>query len=497
MEAVAPASPEDVARGSEHRADAIFALPELPEAVALYGRPPGWLTDLRERSIEVVPGPEGGKPPPLAVATDEGVEEALASGAASVIVDGSRGAHRLLRARGFHVTRVLPLPVSGSPVLFLDVRQRRAARYGIEHGIVHAERWRIVRNRAAALLVGAGVLPPVQGLLTLGTRTPGAPALVAAAEAVGAVRDAAWVMLVSSGSVVRRNAFLLFPPGSATPSQVLKFARAPGMTLPFDRDERGAALVAGAGGVVAARAPQYLGRFEHGRYHAALETAAVGTKLANLLRRPSSTRAKLDAVEPVARWLVDVARQTASPPETLAAERARLAREVLPFWGQSAELANDLAPVPSVFLHNDVAEENVVVSRAGFTVLDWEWANPHGLPLSDLVYFGVHVLRIVDGALDEAARDRHFVDVLAGRAPSSPVLFGWIRELVEVLALPPESVGPLVTLSWLDRGKLSRQERHRAEAVGGVSLGKPFAERAANTWISNSELGASWDAWRR
>jgi hypothetical protein len=498
VEAVASASPEEAAEGREHRADAIFALPELPEAVALYGSPPGWLTDLRERSIEVVPSPtNAGRPPDLAVATDEGVEEALASGARSLIVDGARDAHRLVRARGFDVTRLMPLPVSGSPVLFLDVGQRRAARYGIEHGIVHAERWRIVRNRVAALLVGAGVLLPVQRLLTLGTRAPGAPALVSAAEAIGAVRDAAWVMLVSSGSVVRRNAFLLFAPGAAAPSQVLKFARVPGMTLPFDRDERGARLVARAGGAVAARAPEYLGRFERDGYHAALEQAAVGTKLANLLRHPSSRRAKLDAVEPVARWLIDVARQTASSPARLAAERERLAEDVLPFWGQSAELANELAPVPSVFLHNDVAEENVVVSRADFTVLDWEWANPHGLPLSDLVYFGVHVLRIVDGALDEAARDRHFVDVLAGRAPSSPVLFGWIRELVEVLALPPESVGPLVTLSWLDRGKLSRQERHRAEKVGGVSLGKPFAERAANTWISHPELGSSWDAWRR
>jgi hypothetical protein len=304
-------------------------------------------------------------------------------------------------------------------------------------------------------------------------------------------------MLVSSGSVVRRNAFLLFPPGAASPSHVLKFARVRGMTVPFDRDERGAALVVAAGGAVAARAPDYLGRLEVDGYHAALETAAVGTKLAHVLRRPTSRKAKLEAIEPVARWLVELARQTAAPAATLETERERLAREVLPFWGLGRELADELPAVPGVFLHNDVAEENVVSSGGDFTVLDLEWAQPYGLPLSDLVYFGVHVLRIVDGALDESARDRHFVDVLAGRAPGSQLLFGWIRQLVEALALPPESVGPLVTLSWLDRGKLSREERHRAEAVGGTALGLPFAERAAQAWISRPELGPSSDAWRR
>jgi hypothetical protein len=54
-----------------------------------------------------------------------------------------------------------------------------------------------------------------------------------------------------------------------------------------------------------------------------------------------------------------------------------------------------------------------------------------------------------------------------------------------------------VTLSWLERGKLSREERHRAERVGGASLGKPFAERAAEIWLADPALGPRWEAWTR
>jgi len=345
-----------------------------------------------------------------------------------------------------------------------------------------------------------GLVPPARALVTLGARAAGPPVFLEAARELGVDPDSSWVMLVSAGSIVRRNAFLLFPPGSGAPTHVLKFARVPGMTEQFDRDERAAALVRSAGGVLAARAPAYVGRFEVDGYGASVESAGVGTKLAVLLRRPGPRRRRLAQVEAIARWLVDVSRETAQPPAALEEPRRRLAEEVVPFWardGARPELVAQVPPVPAVFQHFDVAEENIVVGRRGFTVLDWEWAQPHGLPLSDLVYFAVHVLRIVDGALAEEERDRHFADVAAGRAPSSHVLFRWVREAVEALALPPEAVGPLVTLSWLERGKLSREERHRAELVGGTSLGKAFAERAAELWLGDPALGPRWDAWAR
>jgi hypothetical protein len=171
----------------------------------------------------------------------------------------------------------------------------------------------------------------------------------------------------------------------------------------------------------------------------------------------------------------------------------------LPFWadrGVDRDLARLLPPIPPTFQHWDVAEENIIVSGDSFVVVDWEFAQRHGLPLADLMFFAVHVLRILDGQLTLEQRDRHFVDVLTGGAPSSPILFGWVRRLVEALDLPPESVATLATLNWLDRGKLSKEEHVRAETLGGVPLADSFAERASVVWLEHPELGMHWNAWR-
>jgi hypothetical protein len=453
----------------EHRADALFALPRLPRTVALFGDPPGWRRDLEARGLELV---EDGAAD-LAVATEERLADALAAGAEAVVVDG---VPRPLRAHGLVTSRLLSLPLVGSPVLFVDLDRRGAARYALRRGIVHREVWRTARNEAVAALVGMGIVPPFPALVAVGSRRAGAPALVAAARDLGVPGDAGWVMLVSPGSVVRRNGLLVFPPGAGQPSHVLKFSRVREPSPAFEREERGVARVAAAGGVVAAHAPRYLGRVEADGFPAAVETAAPGTKLSTYLRRPLPRAAKLRPLEAVARWLVQVARETARPP-----------REVEP----------GLPPVPLTFQHNDLAEENVVVHRGGFTVLDWEWADPAGLPLGDLLYFGVHALRIVDGAGEaQADRERHLVDLLRGQAPSSPVLFRWLRSLASELELPAESLGPLATLSWLGRAEVSRRERDRAEAVGGAPLDPSYPERVAELWTSEEGLGRSWPALR-
>jgi hypothetical protein len=306
-------------------------------------------------------------------------------------------------------------------------------------------------------------------------------------------------MLVSLGSIIRRNALLLFPEGADLPLEAIKFARARGYTAQFDRDERAAAIVQTAGGTVAIRAPRYIGRFQVDGYEAALESAAPGEKLSALLRRPISRRRKLEVLDAVAAWLVQVARETATTPDGLLAERQRFEREVLPFWagrGVDQTLIHSLPPVPATFQHSDVAEENIVVSGDGFLVLDWEFAQPRGLPLADLIYFGVHVLRILDGHLTLEERDRHFVDVVTGRAESSPIFFRWIRALVDALDIPASAVGTLVTLNWLDRGRLSEEEHRRAEALGGVELADSFAERATRVWLEHPGLGEGWNAWR-
>ena len=481
----------------EHRADALFALPRIPRSATLLGELPGWERDLADRRIEQV-----ARDADVVVAAGDHVEEALKLGAAAVVVDGRRGAGRRLAEAGLVLRRLLPIPVTGSPVVYADLARRRAARYGIERIIVHPERWRTLRNRVAGLAILAGVPLPAERQVSLGLRAPGPPALLAGARDYGVAADSPWVMLISKGSIVRRNAFFVFPVGGSEPVSVVKFSRVPWMDVAFDREQRGFELADAAGPTVTRHATRYLGRFVVDGMAASVESAAVGTKLATLLRREGGAAAKLRVLDTVARWLIDVVTATATPPEGLREQREEYAREVVPFWaeeGAPPDLVDSLPPIPASFQHNDMAEENLVIRGGDFRALDWEWANDRGLPLGDLVYFGVHVLRLVDGVVSDepAERDGHFARLLAGETPSSPILFRWIGQAVRALGLPPESVGPMVTLSWLERGRISRVERWRAEEVGGKPLGLPFGERAAKLWLRHPALGPGWTAWQR
>ena len=478
-------------RDLEHRADALFALPELPATARLVGKLPAWERDLGERGIELVSGACD-----LAVASPGRIDEALATGAPAVIVDGGRRSPTRLRASGLSVQRLLPLPLESSPVLYLDLDRRRTASYALRHGVSHTERWRVLRNRGVAIMLGAGVFPPVEALVSVGTRAPGPSALVRAAASLGVPGEAGWLMLVSPGSVVRRNALILFAPGAREPAWVLKFSRVPGATAQFDREERGFTIVERAGGALARHAPSYYGRAEVGGHHLSVESAGSGPKLGTLLRRPGSTKRKLDVLEAVADWLIEVARETAAEAPALRPELDRLASEVLPFWGASAAVAEGLERVPASFQHNDMGEDNLIVGRAGFVAVDWEWAQPHGLPLGDLLFFACHVLRLFEGALLEEERDPHFEALVTGRAPSSPVLFRWMRRIADAVGISSDAVGPLATLSWLDHAWLSARERRKAEAASGRRLGEAYTERCARTWLAHPELGPGWDAWR-
>jgi hypothetical protein len=475
----------------ENRADAIFALPRVPETAAVFGDLPAWRSGLPRRGVEIV---EGRQAPDLAVAA--GSADLLNCEAPFVIVDGPLGREGVLREAGYRIRHLLALPRRGEPALIFDPRQRRAARYAIAGVLAHPELWRSMRGRLAAAMFGAGVRLPLGTGLMLGARAGGPPALIAAAGELGLPPDRDWVLLVAAGSAVRRDAFLLFPTGASRPDLALKFARV--RNRGADRDARGLATVYSVGGSVAARAPRYLGGLRVGGFAASLETAAVGTKLSTLLRRPRTRAAKLKLIQPVVEWLIEVGRETASPPSSLESERRRLRDVVLPFWGVSdGSLADGLEDIPGTFQHGDMAGEHVVVDGREFTVLDWERASPHRFPLTDLTMLATDTLRIFDGALTEEERIPYLRALFTGAAPSSPILFRWLRDIGRALDLPTESVGGLVTAAWLDLGRLQAVERHRVASITGEKLGEPFKERAARAWLSDPALGLRWEGWRR
>jgi hypothetical protein len=208
----------------------------------------------------------------------------------------------------------------------------------------------------------------------------------------------------------------------------------------------------------------------------------------------------LAAVERIAAWIVEVARQTAAARPAIEPELARLRRDVVPAWsedGAGDDLLDGLERVPAVLQHNDLGTWNVVVDGTGFTAVDWESARAAGLPLWDLLYFLSYAVVAVDRvALPQ--HEQHLVDLFLGRGPSAPLLFRWVRRAVAELGIDADAVGRLATTCWLHHGRSHVRRDAAVRAAGGepAEAITSLPRRLARRWLREPGLGAGWDRWR-
>jgi hypothetical protein len=399
---------------------------------------------------------------------------------------------------GWSTRVLLLLPDRDRPELLLPAGAGAAVRYAVRHwrggttGVMRA------RNLVARELLARGVVPPGRAATTVAARTSGPPFLVAAAlEALG-VDGVQWFLAFGPWAhSFSRGAFYLFERHEAQPAWVVKFARIPGLRRLFDKDEQGLRLAERAGAIVGEHAPRLVGRFEAGGLEASIETAATGSRLADLLRSPVHRHERTATLERIAAWIVEVARETSSSPATLEPELRWLAAEVAPAWtehGLPDGVVEDLQGLPAVMQHGDLWADNIFVHRDGFTVVDWESVQAHGMPLWDMFYFLTDALAIVAGVSSEDEREEHFVRLWRGDLSSSEVLFRWTRATAEASRVPPEAVGRVATMLWLSYalGDIARSER-RGESTAAK---EPSTLRFARRWLSDPALGPGWNRWR-
>jgi hypothetical protein len=484
---------------SLHRVDPRFVLPHRVGRAVVLGGLEEWRAGLRSAGIVVSDDARDGEPPDLVVSPARLAAEARSRAARSIIVEGS--SERSFASGAYGTGRLLLRPTRERPTLALPLDQPASVAYALERWSVVDRRWKTVRMRAARVLVSQGLFPRwASPLVTVATRAAGPPALIAAARELGVPKDASWFLTFGQGDALSRNAFQLFRAGSHRPDWILKFARVAGYSERFDNDEHGLLLARTAGDVIGAHAPRLVGRFELDGLHASLETAAAGRRLRDVLLTPGDRAAKLRLIDEIGAWILELGRLTQTSPEALAVERGRLERDVVPRWsefGANSGLVQQLPPLPAVTQHNDLGTWNVVAEQGDFVVVDWENVRTGGLPLWDLLYFLGDAFVLLDGSADPAQLPARLARLFAGEAPSSPLLFSWIRRAVEAAAIPPEAVGAIATLCWLshslsagvhnvDLATFTPREPPRTHGLEGI----------ARAWLAHPALGPGWSAWR-
>lgn len=332
----------------------------------------------------------------------------------------------------------------------IDLRLfRRAERFLSQRGLLS----RITR-RSGALMGRPEAAPdarPPQYLRTI-ARDSGLP-----------IDEYRWGLSARSEFNSRKVLFFLFPRDGGPPEYVAKLTRAPAYNARLENECRALRLLYEKGIGTRETLPEVAFFGHHGDLAIVGETAINGA--------PFRSRTSATADCPYARsgidWLTDLGAATADPiaatPQEVAeglgtlldrfaaiyrpdpAERAFLAEQI-------ATIARSRAAFPLVFQHGDPGTWNVMVTERGNAVfLDWEAAEPQGMPLWDLFYFvrsfGISVARKA-GTRDSL---KGFMQQFMAESTLTPLLIDATSRYCERSGLDPQLVEALFHTCWMHR----------------------------------------------
>lgn len=303
-----------------------------------------------------------------------------------------------------------------------------------------------------------------------------------------------WVAVTPRFRASAHVVFMALADGSPDPVLVAKVSRLPGGadTLLREAENLRAVQAARAGGFDSV--PRLVAEDDVADSRLLVETGLAGRVLsaAMVRRRPQA------CAEALLAWLTELHSATLRVPaddddvfDRLVVQPLRdLARWLPPGSGAdvlvalTAELVRPLRElaVPLVMEHGDLSAPNILVSRSGeLGVVDWELAQPRGLPAQDL-YFGLTYLAFARAG---AARPAEYLAAFHG------AFFGpdaWAAPYVEryaaSLRLPREALVPLFVACW------GRYVARRAARLHDPVDGRLGGETAA--WLAQDRFHACW-----
>jgi hypothetical protein len=254
-----------------------------------------------------------------------------------------------------------------------------------------------VGRRLWRTALAAGAVAPVVLLGQLTDELPGPDQLDAALPPAGL----SYVLHTGGDEADNKVAAIPFPAGAAGPAPVL---------AKFGREARGDDALRGEGALLRRLAGERPDLAGFPRVHAEATRAGGFALVQDAFHGPDLDPADLGHSAPaLTDWLLALAGDPAPrPPEEW---RPRLLEEPLreletdyadvfpPALAARARTAlAGLGPLPLVWEHRDFGSWNVVLTASGPAAIDWESAEPEGLPFLDLVYLlTMSALQVEDG----------------------------------------------------------------------------------------------------
>lgn len=385
----------------------------------------------------------------------------------------SRARARLLRAGFADVRLYWPGPTAWRPPQFwLPLECDVASRHLLAQRPPRSRRQALLRP-AWRIAARAGLLSPLFAVARLPGPSP---------EADGdSSTPAPTLLLTGGGRSINKVVALPFAPGRAQPSVVVKFARVPEADAALEREaevletiERERPTVAGV--------PRVQSRHKRVGRQALTETAIHGRPLIETLAPESFER----LAGAVTDWLAELAGGQPTRPadewwerlvggplsvferdfgESFGAERLRRCRDLLEGLG-------DLPLVPE---HRDCSPWNVILGADGApALLDWESAEPRGLPGLDLAYFLANAGFVLDRALESGLTRESHRRLLDEATPYGRIAARCGAEYCRRLGLARADFGRLRLLAWIVHSR--SDHRHLAMEASGAPSDEALRE---------------------
>ena len=253
--------------------------------------------------------------------------------------------------------------------------------------------------------------------------------------------------------------FLLLADGRPDPVLVAKVPRLANTSPSLQREVANLRVIQSARPGGFDSIPRVVAFEEYGHRPILIETALVGRPMDRLAVRRNLT----GSCDVVTRWLTEMRHphqngRAASTGwfEQLVEQPLNDFAHAFPLSGEETRLLEStwdlVAPLrdsglPLVFEHGDLCHPNLLVlHRGGLGVIDWELAEPRGLPTYDLFFF----LTYAAFAQHHATDNRQYVSAYR-EAFFGPSAWArpYVRTYAERLQLPPRVLTPLLALCWV------------------------------------------------
>ncbi len=266
-----------------------------------------------------------------------------------------------------------------------------------------------------------------------------------------------WLLLTRGARTLNKVVGMVFAESDRHPRLIVKLARIAESESALDREAANLRAVQASHPDRMRGVPQVLFLHTWAGCKVLGETALTGRPLYTLLRRDNCRNLALKVTE----WLAALVDHAAPCPrvawwdrliETTVDEFEQNFGQVLDSGKlrETRAILATLGDLPLVCEQRDCSPWNVLIAGNGeLVILDWESAEPRGLPALDLIYFLTYLIFFLDGAMESGRFKESYCTALSSATFTGSLQAECLQYYVVQTGIDPAALIPLRLLAWL------------------------------------------------